>query len=334
MVGCALGGRRLPWNREKSWAGFAAFVVTGSVAAAALGMWVAAGAQHPSAPFAALRTALVAAIATAVVAAFAESIPIGLDDNVRVPFAAAGVLWFAAQIDRTAEPLAILADASTGVALSAPLAWFAWRVGRVTSSGVVVGLSFAGVIYAGLYLAGLAVVGAALALTIVSSRAAATGRGEHRGAANILANCLVGTLGAAIELLSSGWRAEVAAVWFVAGIAAGASDTVASEIGKRFGGTARAFPTLRRVSPGTPGACSGAGTLAGIAASLLIATPAAAMWLMPWADLIPIAVGCMCGAFVESALSTAFEADGVLDNHTLNFLNTGVAVAVALALMP
>lgn len=333
LAGNAIGGRRLPWNREKSWTGFAAFCVTGSVAAAVLGLWVTAGAPHPSAPFTSIDAALAAAIVAAIASAFVESYPIGLDDNVSVPFTAASVLWFAAHVDRSGEPLAMLSDAATGIALSAPLAYLAWRVGRITTAGAATGLILAAVIYAGQYLAGLAVVGVALALTILASRAAGAGRGERRGAGNILANCLVGTLGAAIEIVSTGWRSETAAVWFVAGIAAGASDTVASEIGKAFGGATRAFPTLRPVPRGTPGAFSVVGTLAGIIAALAIAAPAAGLWLIPWRDLVPIAIACTCGAFVESALATAFEADGVLDNNALNFLNTGVAAIVVVTLV-
>jgi len=333
LAGKAIGRRRLPWNREKSWVGFVAFFVPGSAAAAALGLWVTAGASHPSAPFTSVHATLAAAIVAAVASAFVESYPIRLDDNVSVPLTAAGVLWFAAQVDRSGEPLAMLLDAATGIALSAPVAYLAWKVGRITTAGVAAGLVFAALIYAGLYVAGLAVVGVALALTILASRAAGADRGERRSADNILANCLVGTLGAAIEIFSTGWRSETAAVWFVAGIAAGASDTVASEFGKAFGGTTRAFPTFRRVSPGTPGAFSIIGTLAGIVAALAIAAPAAGLWLISWRDLIPIAMGCTCGAFVESALATAFEADGVLDNNTLNVLNTGVASIVAVALL-
>jgi uncharacterized membrane protein len=80
---------------------------------------------------------------------------------------------------------------------------------------------------------------------------------------------------------------------------------------------------------GTPGAVTIGGTLAGIAAAAMIVLPAALMWLIPWTFLIPIVVACTVAAFVESALATGFEKDGVLDNHTMNFLNTAVAAALA-----
>ena len=124
----------------------------------------------------------------------------------------------------------------------------------------------------------------------------------------------------------------VTAIWLVAGIAAGASDTAASEIGKAFGGVARTFPTWRRAPPGTSGAITITGTIAGLVAAVLIASPAAMLWLIPWSAVPCIALACALGAFAESALSTAFESRGILDNNALNFLNTAVAAVVAVAL--
>jgi uncharacterized protein (TIGR00297 family) len=155
--------------------------------------------------------------------------------------------------------------------------------------------------------------------------------GGRRAAGNIIANCLAGTLGAGLEIFSVEWGLELAGTWFIAGIAAGASDTVASEIGLAWGGTPRAFPTGRPVPPGTPGAISGVGIVAGLSAAAIIALPAAAMWLIPWRFIPPIVIACMCGALLESALATRYEQRGVLDNNTLNFLNTAAAAAVAVS---
>ena len=84
-------------------------------------------------------------------------------------------------------------------------------------------------------------------------------------------------MGAALADLSSEWNwiAGAGALVMVTAIAAGASDTVASEIGKAWGGQPRSFPTFRAAPPGTPGAVSVVGTIAGIAAAALIAALAA-----------------------------------------------------------
>ena len=229
----------------------------------------------------------------------------------------------------------------TGASVSLPLAYLVWKRDSVTSGGALIGVVFAGVIYAGVYLAGLVVLFTALVLTLVSSRAGhakkmalgiAEERGGRRGAGNIIANCLVGTIGAAIEAGWYGWGADLNAAFFVAGIAAGASDTVASEIGKAWGGQPRSFPTLRSVPPGTPGAISIIGTIAGAVAAALIALPAAIMWLVPYEFVAPIVIACTCGAFVESALATHFEARKMIGNNTLNLINTATAALIAVLL--
>jgi uncharacterized protein (TIGR00297 family) len=331
IAGQEIGGARLPWNREKTWSGLAAFTIAGSAAGVALSVWVA-----PSIDPLPVRTFTIwAPIGAAIVAAFVETLPIGLDDNLSVPAAAGGALWFASQLDWIGPVDALALDLLIGMALSAPLAFAArWAV-SVTTGGAIVGSLLGAVIYAAFFLAGMAVLGLALVLTIASSRAgrarkAAIGEhGERRGAGNIVANCAVGTLGAALELFNFTWGLELTAVWFVAGIAAGASDTVASEIGKAYGGRPRTFPTWRPAAVGTPGAVSIAGTIAGVTGATLIALPAAAMWLLPLAWVGPVVVACTAGAFVESALATKLEGPGVLDNNTLNFINTAVAAAVA-----
>jgi uncharacterized protein (TIGR00297 family) len=227
-------------------------------------------------------------------------------------------------------------DVLVGAAVSTPFALFALAVGRISRAGAVAGIVCAAIIYAAFYLAGLAVLGVGLVLTIAASRVSHTTRqpdalaeDDQRGAANIIANCIVGTLGAIAELLHLGFATELAALWCITGIAAGASDTVASEIGKALGGRPRAFPTWRVVAPGTAGAVSLVGTLAGITAAVMIAAPANALWLLPWPFLMPVVVGCTFGAFVESALATAFKADTPATNHLLNGINTAVAAICA-----
>jgi uncharacterized protein (TIGR00297 family) len=334
LAGASARAKRLPWNSQKSWRGLLAFILAGGTAAIVLSAWVAPSVD----PTVGVWLLVWAPLAAAVVAGFAETLPIGLDDNLVVPATGAAVLWYASQIDRFG-PLDLLAlDLATGAIVSAPLAVIAWRSRSVTANGAIVGLIIGSVVYASVYLAGLAVLGVALILTLVSSRfrkddkrqtALARGPHDRRGVGNILANCLVGTAGAALEPLTSVWLPELTSVWFVAGIAAGASDTVASEIGKAFGGRTYVFPSGQRAAPGTPGAVSLTGSVAGVIGAALIVVPALLLWLIPGEFLVPIVVACTCGAFLESALATRFEARGVLDNHALNFINTATAAIIA-----
>jgi uncharacterized protein (TIGR00297 family) len=230
-------------------------------------------------------------------------------------------------------------DLLAGVLVSAPAALLAWRMRAVTIGGACAGFACAVTIYLGAYLAGTAVLGVALLVTIGASRFGrsrsatlniAEEDDDQRGAANILANCAVGAIGALLAAISPAWSGEAGALAMVTGIAAGASDTVASELGRAYGGRPRAFPSLRPVAPGTPGAVSVAGTVAGMLAAAAIASPAVALWLLP-VDRIPLIVSaCTAGALIESATATRFEARGLIGNHALNLLNTACAAGFAL----
>ena len=80
--GMLFRGPRLPWNRDKSWAGLFAFIGFGGYLAS-LAYWA------ESQPQASWPIALTCGFAAAVVAAFAESLPSRVNDNVRVGIASA-----------------------------------------------------------------------------------------------------------------------------------------------------------------------------------------------------------------------------------------------------
>jgi uncharacterized protein (TIGR00297 family) len=125
---------------------------------------------------------------------------------------------------------------------------------------------------------------------------------------------------------------EGALLAMVTALAAGASDTVASEIGKAWGTRTYLFPTFKSVRPGTSGAVSLEGTGAGIVAALALAALAQALGLIDGRGLWFVTVGATAGSFVESSLGATLEASGTLDNDMLNFINTGLSAAFAVAL--
>jgi uncharacterized protein (TIGR00297 family) len=231
-------------------------------------------------------------------------------------------------------------DLLGGVLVATPFSLAAWRFRAVTGGGAVAGFCCAVSIYLGAFLAGIAVLGTALALTVLSSRIgwrrkARLGISQDdegkRGAPNVLANCGIAAAVALLSALSSDWTGELGAVLLVTAVAAGASDTVASEIGKAFGRRPRSFPTLRPVAAGTPGAVTLVGTVAGAVSAVIIAWPSVVLWLLH-AERVPvIALACTAGAFVESTLATLLERRDIVGNNTLNLLNTATATAVAAA---
>ena len=95
LAGRAIDGPRWPWNREKTFAGSAAFAVVGGAGGVFLAWWCR-GAVQPAPP---LAFTLAAPLAAALVAAAVETMPVRLDDNLTVAISAGAVLWLASLID-------------------------------------------------------------------------------------------------------------------------------------------------------------------------------------------------------------------------------------------
>ena len=334
LVGRKAGGNRLPWNRDKSVTGTIAFAVCGSIGSIGLMWWT-----RPDVP---LTFMILAPLVAASAAALVETIPVRLDDNISVPVAAGGVLWIASLMTAAAVSAslpAIVAALPRAGGYNLLVAWAGYRGGTVSVSGAIGGAIVGAIIYVGGGPAAWALLLLTFIFASVASRLGlrrktllgiAEERGGRRGAGNAFANCGVAAI-AAIAAVTTPHKFQ-ALVALVAALTAGGSDTVASEIGKAWGRSTVRITTFRRVKPGTPGAMSLEGTAAGLLAALALAAFAA--WLGPLTgDLIFVVVAAAtAGALVESALGATLERPGILNNDLLNFINTAVAAAVALAM--
>jgi uncharacterized protein (TIGR00297 family) len=117
----------------------------------------------------------------------------------------------------------------------------------------------------------------------------------------------------------------------LAALAEATADTVSSEIGQAFGGQPFLLTTLRRVPPGTDGAITLIGTLAGITgAAIIAAVGAPAMGMSAKECLVAFTAG-VAGLFFDSLLGATVERRGWLGNDLVNFVSTAFAAAVALA---
>jgi uncharacterized protein (TIGR00297 family) len=338
-----LVGRRartapLPWNPAKTWAGTVAFAATGGLAGVLLCWWTQPNVSPPAPTWFVLASPLVAAL----VAACVETIPVRLDDNLSVPFAAGATLWVMSLMDAASAGALLPGVAGRllpAVLVNAGFAAVAYLEGAVTWSGVVAGCAIGMAVYLGAGWEGWVMLLATFAAAVVTSkigwqRKKALGieedREGRRGAGNALANCLVAAV-AAILAITSPYQA---AAWLalVTALTAGAADTVASEIGKAWGRRTFLVVGFRPVPPGTSGAISLEGTSANVIAAIALAALGAALGLIPTNAILFVVIGALAGSFVESALGATLESPGILNNDVLNFIGTAVAVGVTLGI--
>jgi uncharacterized protein (TIGR00297 family) len=155
----------------------------------------------------------------------------------------------------------------------------------------------------------------------------AEARAGRRGAGNAIANTGIAAAAAVLSTLT--YAHDAALLALAAALTAGASDTVASEIGKAWGRTTWLIAPLRRVAPGTSGAISLEGTAAGVIGACALAAIAWAVGIVPRAAIPPVVAAATIASFIESGLGATLERPGVLNNDALNFINTGVAAFAA-----
>ena len=120
-----------------------------------------------------------------------------------------------------------------------------------------------------------------------------------------------------------------------AALAEAATDTVASEIGQSRGPDARLITTLlttrERVPAGTDGGITLPGSMAGLAAGMVVVTVAALGGMVSWDQLwIPVAAG-FAGMLFDSLLGATLQRRGWIGNQAVNLFSTLAAAALAYA---
>jgi uncharacterized protein (TIGR00297 family) len=234
---------------------------------------------------------------------------------------------------------AVSANLLLAFVVNGVMATAGWRARAVSAAGAIAGATIGVVVFAATGFSGwLLLFASFLAATVASrmglKRKALLGIAEERegrrGPGNAMANCLVATAAAFVVVTTP--YADSALLALVAALAAGGSDTVASEIGKAWGRRTYLVPTFKEVRPGTSGGVSIEGTAAGVLAAFALVAMGSALGLIG-RDMIWVAVvGATVGSFAESWLGATLEGRGFLNNDLLNFLNTAIAATMALLL--
>lgn len=210
----------------------------------------------------------------------------------------------------------------------------AYALGMVSRGGALGGFAVGAVIYACLGPQGFAV----LALFVVGGsaltrlgyrskqrRGIAQSHGGRRGVRNALANCGVALLCA---LLAALIPSEAFTAAFVGALGAAFADTAESEVGQLARKTPRLITTLRKVPPGTDGAISLVGTLAGLAAALLTALLGLRLGLVEGSGVALLVAGAaFLGTVADSLLGALAPRIG---NELTNVACTLVAAGLVL----
>ena len=219
--------------------------------------------------------------------------------------------------------------------VTAIFAALAYALGMVSRGGALGGFVVGTAIYASLGPQGFAilalfVVGGSLLTRLGYGRKRRSGtaeaRGGRRGAKNALANCGVAV---ACALLYAFTSSDALAAAFVASLGAAFADTAESEVGQLYGRAPRLITTLGKVPPGTDGAVSLAGTLAGIAAAALTAALGLTLDLVNGpASMLLVVLAAFLGTVVDSIVGALAPRVG---NELTNVLCTLVAAALVFA---
>jgi uncharacterized protein (TIGR00297 family) len=226
----------------------------------------------------------------------------------------------------TGHPLAALL-------VTALFAALAYALGMVSRGGALGGFLVGTIIYIclgpqGFAVLALFVVGGSLLTRLGYARKRHAGTAEagggRRGARNAIANAGVAVLCALLAALTS---IDAFAAAFVASLGAAFADTAESEVGQLYGRAPRLITTFTTVQPGTDGAISLPGTLAGIAAASLTAALGSALGLVGSAPMLLVALAAFLGTVVDSVVGALAPRFG---NELTNVLCTLVAAVLTL----
>ncbi len=115
---------------------------------------------------------------------------------------------------------------------------------------------------------------------------------------------------------------------YACAVAAKMSDTTASEVGKAYGTRAFLVTTFREVKPGTDGAVSVVGTVAGLIASAVAGAYAFSFGLTSYGGAICVVFAATIATTAESFVGAVWQKRWNMSNELVNFVQTAIAAVL------
>ncbi len=220
---------------------------------------------------------------------------------------------------------------AVGLLINIIMGIVAWRAGAVRKSGLEIGILLGTCIFAAVGWQGFLILVTFFVLGSVLTRVgyaqkremgAAEEQEGARGASHALANAGFAALFAIAYWIT---RQPVCLLAYVAAFATAAMDTAGSELGPLYGRRTISLKNLQPVRPGTEGAVSLEGTIAGVIAAGFVALVAAFLFLIPMTHVGLVIAGALAGNLYEGMLG----ARRLLSHGWLNATNTLVGAGFA-----
>ncbi len=156
-------------------------------------------------------------------------------------------------------------------------------------------------------------------------------RSGMRGPENVWGSALIATICALGTLFIDATWTQLLLLGYVASFSTKLSDTTASEVGKAYGKRTFLITTLKPVSPGTEGAVSLEGTLAGIVASGVIALVGYLVGLIYLTGIVYCIVAAFIATNLESLIGATLQENlEWMTNEIVNIINTLIGAVVAI----
>jgi len=160
----------------------------------------------------------------------------------------------------------------------------------------------------------------------------AEARSGRRGPENVWGSALTATICALATLLVNPEFKLLLVLAYVASFATKLSDTAASEVGKAYGKRTFLITTLKPVPPGTEGAVSLEGTIAGIIAAILISLVGYSLNMIDSLGIICCVLAAFVATNIESVIGATLQTNTPwLTNEIVNFINTAIGAIFAMS---